>query len=241
MMLQLTKGKYTTRIAQDVSDLATCYDLRTVCFGPAGGVEDRFDAAATHMLVVDSTTGQGVATFRLTMLHRGAVLTSYSAQYYDLTSLITFDGTMLEMGRFCIHPDHRDPDIARIAWAALTGYVDTHGVALLFGCSSFAGTEPATYRDTFGMLKTRYLAPQNWRPAKMVGEVYDFATEISGKIDLKRGQAAMPPLLRTYLMMGGWVSDHAVVDRVMNTLHVFTGLEIARIPPARKKLLRALV
>ncbi len=41
----------------------------------------------------------------------------------------------------------------------------------------------------------------------------------------------MPPLLRTYLMMGGWVSDHAVVDRQMNTLHVFTGLEIGAIPP----------
>ena len=49
----------------------------------------------------------------------------------------------------------------------------------------------------------------------------------------------MPPLLRTYLIMGGWVSDHAVVDRQMNTLHVFTGLEIGAIPPARKKLLRA--
>ena len=49
----------------------------------------------------------------------------------------------------------------------------------------------------------------------------------------------MPPLLRTYLSMGGWVSDHAVVDRQMNTLHVFTGVEISAIPPARKRLLRA--
>jgi putative hemolysin len=50
----------------------------------------------------------------------------------------------------------------------------------------------------------------------------------------------MPPLLKTYLMMGGWVSDHAVVDAQMNTLHVFTGVEIGSIPPARKRLLRAL-
>ena len=57
--------------------------------------------------------------------------------------------------------------------------------------------------------------------------------------DLKVAMKAMPPLLRTYLMMGGWVSDHAVVDRDLNTLHVFTGLEITAISPARKKLLRA--
>jgi hypothetical protein len=49
----------------------------------------------------------------------------------------------------------------------------------------------------------------------------------------------MPPLLRTYLMMGGWVSDHAVIDKKMNTLHVFTGLEVSIIPEGRKQLLRA--
>jgi L-ornithine Nalpha-acyltransferase len=50
----------------------------------------------------------------------------------------------------------------------------------------------------------------------------------------------MPPLLRSYLAMGGWVSDHAVVDRDLNTLHVFTGLEIRAIPEARaRRLLRA--
>jgi putative hemolysin len=51
----------------------------------------------------------------------------------------------------------------------------------------------------------------------------------------------MPPLLRTYLTMGGWVSDHAVIDRQLNTLHVFTGVEIAAIPPVRKRLMRAVV
>ena len=56
--------------------------------------------------------------------------------------------------------------------------------------------------------------------------------------DAKRAMLAMPPLLRTYLLMGGWVSDHAVVDRDLNTLHVFTGLEIRAIPPARARLLR---
>ena len=50
----------------------------------------------------------------------------------------------------------------------------------------------------------------------------------------------MPPLLRTYLMMGGWVSDHAVMDRQLGTMHVFTGVEIKAIPPARARALRAL-
>jgi hypothetical protein len=48
----------------------------------------------------------------------------------------------------------------------------------------------------------------------------------------------MPPLLRSYLLMGGWVSDHAVVDPDLGTLHVFTGLEIRNVPPSRAALLR---
>jgi putative hemolysin len=71
--------------------------------------------------------------------------------------------------------------------------------------------------------------------------VFRFAAKLRRKPDMKQAMLRMPPLLRSYLMMGGWVSDHAVVDRQMNTLHVFTGLEIGAIPAARKRLLRALV
>tara|TARA_B100000780_G_scaffold245899_1_gene190158 strand:+ start:387 stop:530 length:144 start_codon:yes stop_codon:yes gene_type:complete len=31
-------------------------------------------------------------------------------------------------------------------------------------------------------------------------------------------------------MLGGWVSDHAVVDHAMGTLHVFNGVELDSIP-----------
>ncbi|MBT4567722.1 MAG: ornithine-acyl-ACP acyltransferase, partial [Marinovum sp.] len=60
------------------------------------------------------------------------------------------------------------------------------------------------------------------------------------KPDMRQALRRMPPLLRSYLMMGGWVSDHAVVDSQLNTLHVFTGIEIRSMPAARKRLLRAL-
>jgi putative hemolysin len=56
--------------------------------------------------------------------------------------------------------------------------------------------------------------------------------------DLKQALRKMPPLLRSYLAMGGWVSDHAVIDSELNTLHVFTGVEIDRVPAGRARLLR---
>jgi putative hemolysin len=60
-----------------------------------------------------------------------------------------------------------------------------------------------------------------------------------GMPERRQALTALPPLLRLYLGIGGWVSDHAVIDRAMDTLHVFTAVEIAAIPPARQGLLRA--
>jgi L-ornithine Nalpha-acyltransferase len=66
-----------------------------------------------------------------------------------------------------------------------------------------------------------------------------YAHDLAGDTpDLAAAMAQMPPLLRTYLAMGGWVSDHAVLDRDLDTLHVFTAVEIAAIPPARARALR---
>ena len=135
--------------------------------------------------------------------------------------------------------DHRNGAVLRVAWGAMTRLVDDHGVELLFGCSSFAGTETEGYLDAFAMLKARHLAPKRWLPRVKAPEIFRYAARLRRKPDAKKAMLKMPPLLRTYLIMGGWVSDHAVVDRHMNTLHVFTGLEIGAIPPARKRLLRA--
>jgi putative hemolysin len=88
------------------------------------------------------------------------------------------------------------------------------------------------------MLKERHLAPQRWLPRVKAPDVFRFARGLRRKPDAKRAMLTMPPLLRSYLAMGGWVSDHAVVDRDLNTLHVFTGLEIRALPEARARLLR---
>ena len=113
------------------------------------------------------------------------------------------------------------------------------GVELLFGCSSFLGTDATQHEDAFAMLLERHIAPKRWLPRVKAPEVFRFA-RLLRRPDPRRAMAAMPPLLRTYLMMGGWVSDHAVMDRQLGTMHVFTGVEIKAIPPGRARALRQL-
>lgn len=247
-MLALRKGRYEARFAESEADIAAAQRLRYRAFiegsgaaaRPEGLDADAFDAICRHVLVEDAKTGTLVCCFRLMPLAGGAEIgRSYSAQYYNLNRLSEFDGPMVEMGRFCIHPGWRDPDILRVAWGAMTRFVDEEGVEMLFGCSSFHGVEAEDYLDAFAMLKERHLAPKRWLPRVKAPNVFRFARVLRfRKPDPKRALLKMPPLLRTYLVMGGWVSDHAVVDRDLNTLHVFTGLEVRAIPPGRKRLLR---
>lgn len=250
-MLLLRKGRYLARLVDTEDDLRNAQALRFLCFFNRSDATadtpttsaldvDAFDDICRHVLVEEAASGTLVACFRLLPINGGSEIEkSYSAQYYNLSALSGFEGPMVEMGRFCIHPGWHDPDILRVAWGAMTRIVDETGVEMVFGCSSFQGTEAARYEDAFAMLRESHLAPKRWLPRVKAPNVFRFARALRRlRPDRTRASMEMPPLLRTYLLMGGWVSDHAVVDHKLNTLHVFTGLEIRAIPASRARLLR---
>ncbi len=230
-----SKGRYRARLANGDADIAASQRLRALAFVDGLDV-DAYDARCDHVLVEEVSTGALVASYRLMQLASGAQIgQSYSAQFYDLAALQAFDRPMLELGRFCIHPDHSSPEILRAAWAAMTRIVDGRGVRMLFVCTSFAGCDANAHSDAFALLKARHLAPAHWQPLIKAPDVVRFVAAPFARNVLRK----IPPLLRTYLAMGGWVSDHAVIDHAMNTLHVFTGVEISTIPEGRKRILRA--
>lgn len=249
-MLNLRRGHYAVRIAETAEDLRAAQHLRWLCFvgsrtgqdDPGALDADDLDDLCHHALIEDCRSGALVGCFRILPLASGAgIERSYSARHYELSALRDFGGPIAEIGRFCIHPAWRDPDILRVSWGALAGFVDRTGTEMLFGCSSFAGTDTTRYEDAFALLRERHLAPERWLPRVKAPDVFRFGVALRQRApDPVAAMAAMPPLLRSYLAMGGWVSDHAVVDRQLDTLHVFTGVEIREIPPARARLLRAL-
>ncbi len=247
-MLFSFKGRYRARLAANGDDVRRAQALRHLTFIDGTGAAeretaldaDRFDAACDHLLIEEAKTGELVCCFRLLPLEGGSEIErSYSAQFYDLVSLREFPDRMVEMGRFCVHPDHRSGEVLRIAWSAMTRYVDAREIKLLIGCSSFKGVDAESYQDSFALLKDNHLAPARWLPRPKAANIFEFARKFRfRRPDPMRAMRAMPPLLRGYLSMGGWVSDHAVIDHDLNTLHVFTGLEISRIPERMSRALR---
>jgi putative hemolysin len=243
-MLDLRKGRYVARLAESEADLGRALALRARMFRAGADDGDDLDAACRHVLVSEQSSGRAVCTFRLMLFETGAhIPRSYSARYYELAALARVERPMAELGRFCIAPDRAgDPDLLRVAWGAIAAHVEAADVHMLFGCSSFCGTDVGRYLDAFALLRDRYLAPALWLPRAKAPDVFRFTAGhgVPQRPDERRGLTAMPPLLRSYLAMGGRVSDHAVIDRDLGTLHVFTGLEIAAIPASRARLLRAM-
>ncbi|WP_431299726.1 GNAT family N-acetyltransferase [Tabrizicola sp. BL-A-41-H6] len=239
-MIALERGRYRARMADGPLDMDAVLALRGRVF--RGGLVpdgDAFDTLCSH-LMIEEVSGGLVATGRMMVLSGAEVVAGYAAQFYDLGPLTVWPGKMLELGRFALDPGWHDPDILRLAWAALARVVTERDVGLLFGCTSFKGAAPEAHLNALALLAERHVGPAQWRPHAK-GEVFPFAEVLAGHpVATETALAEMPTLLRSYLQLGGWVSDHAVADADLDTLHVFTAVEVARIPPGRLRALTAL-
>lgn len=239
----MRQQRYRARFAETPADIAAAQRLRHAAFiAPTAAISrhngrdiDALDPLCRHLLV-ERPGGEPVCTLRLLSLSGGDQIgQSYAARHYGLAAFAGFEGRLLEVGRFCLRPGTSDPDVLRVAWSAVVRLVDEEDVRLLFGCSSFRGTRPGAYRDAFALLRARHLAPRRWLPQVKAPQVVRFGRH---RPDAQAALRTMPPLLRFYLALGGWVSDHAVIDRDLDTLHVFTALETSAVPPARARFLR---
>ena len=230
----------TVRLATSDADLRAVLRLRGQCFRGAadeGIDQDRFDPAAQHIMVEDAR-GTCLCTARVTFWTGRDILQSYAAHSYGLSALAQRFTRFAELGRCCIAPQAHAAAVSRLSWGMLTQMLESHGTELLFGCPSFAGTDPALYDGAFAVLAAHHLAPAPWGVTRQAAEVFDLTGARTPPQPMGLNQ--IPGLLKTYLNMNGKVSDHAVIDRDLNTMHIFTGIEIAKIPTARVRLLRSL-
>lgn len=238
------KGRYLARLAESDDDIARVLALRARVFRPGqvpASDADAFDPACRHVMVETRDSGDLVGCCRILSFGSDRdIAQSYSAQFYDLTRLSHLPGPLAEVGRLCAAPEGADADSLRLTWAALASVLDAMGARFLFGCTSFPGTDPGAYLDAFALLHDRHAAPAPLRPGVKAPAVFGFARAGANGGVPARGLRQIPPLLRSYLALGGWVSDHAVIDRDLGTLHVFTGLDVGAMPEGRKKLLRAM-
>jgi hypothetical protein len=235
-----TRGGLKVELCQTARSLGQLWQFRNAIFrgGMQGDDRDIWDETYLNFCIKNIDKNEILGCFWLGIFPSGtAAVHGYSAQFFDLSPLRVFDRPVLELGRFAIDPQRGNSDIFRLAWGVVTQLVDQNNVSFLFGCSSFAGTQPQTHSAGFRYLcRNDHIAPHSWRPVFHGG--YRLAQALEDHKD--GGAPNLPPLLRAYLGLGGKVSDHAVIDPDLGTTLLFTGLNVAQVPQKRAQRLRAI-
>ena len=186
---------------------------------------DRYDEVCDHLLVIDNdrigVAERVVGTYRL--IRRGAaskVGQFYSEDEYDISQLREYPGEILELGRSCVDANYRTRGTMQLLWKGIADYVWRHEVALMFGCGSLPGTDVQAHASALTYLYHFHLAPPGLR-ARAVPERYvEMRVLDPAGINPKRALAELPPLIKGYLRIGGFVGDGAVIDHQFNTTDV---------------------
>lgn len=187
--------------------------------------EDEFDAHCEHLVVREEDGGEVIGTYRLLAPEAARRVGSYySETEFDLTRLRHVRGRMVEVGRSCIHPEHRSGAVITLLWAGLTRYMLTHGYGFLAGCASMGMADGGrAAASAYVGMREKHFAPVEYqvfpRCALPLGDLGD------------DGAAEPPPLIRGYLRAGAWVCGEPAWDPDFNTADFFLLLPLANVSP----------
>ena len=224
----------TVIISADEAARRAALALRADLFRAGRSDADPFDAAASHGLI-HAADGEIAGCFRIsTYPNDHSAQSGYSGQFYDLSPLGAQSGPVVELGRFAFRPDKVDTDLLRRSFAAIADYVVAQGATALFGCTSFRGVDPAPFAHAFALIARDHLLPEGTSPTVRGGQTLPLTNH---GFDRATALRTLPPLLRSYLKLGGKVGRQAVIDPDLGTIHVYTRLQAADVSDARKRSL----
>jgi len=234
---ELRGGNLGVRIATTAAEIDAAQALRWRVFYEEMGAEpseaalesrrdvDAFDAVADHLLVVDHAIGPGpegvVGTYRLIQQEAAEqVGRFYSDEEYDLAPLVAFPGKLLELGRSCVAAEYRGRAVMQLMWRGIAAYVFRHQIDIMFGCASLPSTDPDQWAAELTYLYRAHLAPPALRPRALPERYVDMVRMDPAELDVKRVATCLPPLIKGYLRLGGFVGDGAVIDHAFNTTDI---------------------
>jgi putative hemolysin len=187
---------------------------------------DAFDEVCDHLLVLDRRRGDGpesiVGNYRLMRRAAAAKIGRfYSSAEYDIQKMIDYPGEVLELGRSCIAKDARNTSTMQMLWRGIALYAYHYDIKVMFGCPSFPGTDPAQHAQAMSYLYHHHLAPPEIRVRALASRYVKMDMLERDAYDARKALARVPPIIKGYLRLGGFVGDGAVIDSQFNTTDVF--------------------
>lgn len=228
-------ARYNVYLAASEEEVLKAQRLRFVVFNlelneglerafDDGYDRDSFDAVCDHLLVEDVSSGEIVGTYRLqTGSTAGEALGYYSEQEFNLAPFEKVRSQILELGRACVHRDHRSFEVLNLLWKGITQYAISTGTRYMLGCSSLTSQNAAEGWQVFNRLAD-YLCDVPFRTMPNPRFRLD-GNAVDGEMD-------PPKLLRTYLAIGAKICGPPAIDREFRTIDFLTFLDLHALPPS---------
>jgi putative hemolysin len=194
--------------------------------------EDQFDSVCDHLLVEHLSTGQIVGTYRLqTGPNAASRLGYYSAREFEFAMFEPLRAEIVELGRACVHRQHRNLVVLGLLWKGIAEYAQQHGARYLVGCSSITSQDPAVGASAYADLWRKHLAAPQWRTCPL--PAYDCSLA-----QLASEPVTIPKLLRAYLTLGAKICGPPALDQEFKTIDFLTLLDLEMLHPlARQRFL----
>ncbi len=233
---------YRLRLAASPEDLRAAQTLRFLVFNLElnEGLEssystlrdeDPFDAICDHLLVENKETGEVVGTYRL---QTGKVAARnrgfYSEQEFDFAPFRAVQDQIVELGRACVHVDHRSLPVIGLLWQGISDYARNAGARYLVGCSSLTSQDPSVGAAAYRDLSRDHLVEPAFRTSPRLEYVCPLDS-------VAQNPPKIPKLLRAYLSFGAKICGAPAIDREFKTIDFLTLIDLNQLPLATRRIL----
>lgn len=229
----LRSGSLEVRLAQSEEDIRAVQSLRyEVFYEECGAQPDEtmarlkrdvapIDDYCDVLLVIDHTCNKIVGTYRF-MLREAAQRygSYYTATEFEISKIVAHPGQIMELSRSCVHKDYRTKPTMQLLWKGVGAYIQLNQVAVCFGCASFIGTDISKYSQALAYLYHYHLAPLELRTKALPIHYQEMNLFPKSKVDQKEAMRQLPPLLKGYLRVGGFIGEGAFIDPSFNSIDV---------------------
>ena len=222
---QIERGGLVVSWAKHVDEVRQAQRLRFKVFAEEMGARldttspghdvDLFDNYCEHLLVCDQATKEVIGTYRvLTPAQARRLGSTYSDIEFDLTRLRSLRERMVELGRSCVHPDHRHGGVIMALWGALAAFMVRNKLDTMIGCASI----PMMHNG----IVTGDVAASIWRQLK-ASHLAPIEHHVRPRLPLPVDQldsslAVDPPaLIKGYLRLGAKILGAPAWDPDFNT------------------------
>jgi putative hemolysin len=194
---------------------------------------DLFDDFCEHLLVREVATSQVIGTYRvLTPAQARRIGSTYSDTEFDLTRLRDLRERMVELGRSCVHADHRQGGVILALWGALAGFMNRNKLDTMIGCASIpmwhnCVTSGDAAASIWHQLSATHMAPIQYHvQPRLPLPVHRLDGEL---------QIEPPALIKGYLRLGAKVLGPPAWDPDFNTADLPMLMRIEDLPARYRK------